>query len=368
MKKISKILLFAFIVAGVASCETDDNLMFVEQPAEFSILTPDNGTSIELVEATPQTNPAVTFTWEDVDYGTPTAVTYDLQFAKNGTDFAEPLTITSSTATAYTITVGDLNDIASDYFVDGDPETDDTGTIDVRIKATVGTTDSEPKYSNVVSIVVTPFVPVPTISPKLYIVGSFQAASGYGNDWTPGDGVPLEAASPTSTNYEGYAYFANGDAQYKFLPTNTGWDGDYGDAGDTAGVYTGVIESDGEVNAGLPGGEAGYYFVKVDTGENTYSLAKQNWGIIGTATPGGWDSDTDLTYDPASKKWKVVMNLNAGDFKFRANDGWDVNFGDTGADGVLDAGGDNIVTTGGSYIVELDLSVPRHYTYTLTPN
>jgi hypothetical protein len=52
--------------------------------------------------------------------------------------------------------------------------------------------------------------------------------------------------------------------------------------------------------------------------------------------------------------------------KFRANDAWTLNYGDTGADGSLEPDGGNIaVPTTGTYIVTLDLSNPRAYTYSL---
>jgi hypothetical protein len=47
--------------------------------------------------------------------------------------------------------------------------------------------------------------------------------------------------------------------------------------------------------------------------------------------------------------------------KFRANNNWDFNFGDTGAD-TQEAGGTNISTTAGTYLITLDLSHPRAYT------
>ena len=53
--------------------------------------------------------------------------------------------------------------------------------------------------------------------------------------------------------------------------------------------------------------------------------------------------------------------------KFRANGAWDINFGDTKADELLDYNGDDIkVPTAGTYTVVLDLSKPGNYTYTLT--
>ena len=82
----------------------------------------------------------------------------------------------------------------------------------------------------------------------------------------------------------------------------------------------------------------------------------------------GWDADANMTYDQTTKKWSIVISLIGGqEIKFRANDDWGLNYGDTGADGSLNEGGDNIaVATSGSYLVELDLSNPRAYTYTLT--
>jgi uncharacterized protein involved in high-affinity Fe2+ transport len=46
---------------------------------------------------------------------------------------------------------------------------------------------------------------------------------------------------------------------------------------------------------------------------------------------------------------------------------WDLNFGDTGANGSLEFNGDNIkVPSAGNYTITLDLSSPRNYKYTLT--
>ncbi|MDD3787583.1 MAG: hypothetical protein PHO94_02675 [Petrimonas sp.] len=68
-----------------------------------------------------------------------------------------------------------------------------------------------------------------------------------------------------------------------------------------------------------------------------------------------------MTYNPVSKTWTVTTTLTAGkSFKFRANDGWDINLGGNMQN--LTYGGDNIsVTTSGSYLVTLDLSNPTAY-------
>jgi hypothetical protein len=154
--------------------------------------------------------------------------------------------------------------------------------------------------------------------------------------------------------YEGYIYFA-ADAEFKFT-AGPNWDLNWGDTG-----ASGTLEQNGDnIKA-----TAGYYKINVDKNTMTYSLVKTSWGLIGSATPGGWDNDTNMEYDPATRMWKMIVELGAGDIKFRANDGWDINLGDTGKDGVLEYGGDNIaVVAPAKYEIKLKLGIPD-YTYTI---
>ena len=51
-------------------------------------------------------------------------------------------------------------------------------------------------------------------------------------------------------------------------------------------------------------------------------------GLIGDATPGGWDVDTTMMQDPVdSNIWTLTILLNDGFAKFRANDDWAINWG-----------------------------------------
>jgi hypothetical protein len=59
-----------------------------------------------------------------------------------------------------------------------------------------------------------------------------------------------------------------------------------------------------------------------------YILVKTTWGMIGGATPGGWDKDTPLNYNPSTQSWSVTADMKAsGSFKFRANNAWQLDFG-----------------------------------------
>lgn len=95
--------------------------------------------------------------------------------------------------------------------------------------------------------------------------------------------------------------------------------------------------------------------------------AWDNWGLIGSATPNGWDDpDTNLEYDLATKKYSYTGPLKVGEYKFRLDDKWDTNFGDTGNDLSLEAGGANIpITVAGDYTLIVDFTAKN---YTITKN
>jgi hypothetical protein len=95
--------------------------------------------------------------------------------------------------------------------------------------------------------------------------------------------------------------------------------------------------------------------------------AWDDWGIIGSATPGGWDNDTDLAYDLATKKYSYNGALKAGEYKFRKDNKWDVNYGDKTGDLTLDTENDNNIkiATDGNYLITIDFKTLK---YTVVKN
>lgn len=83
----------------------------------------------------------------------------------------------------------------------------------------------------------------------------------------------------------------------------------------------------------IPVAEAGRYVFWFNTSTLDYSFIKADItaiGIIGSATPGGWDNDTDMIQDTANANiWTININLANGEAKFRANDAWAINWGAT---------------------------------------
>jgi hypothetical protein len=83
-----------------------------------------------------------------------------------------------------------------------------------------------------------------------------------------------------------------------------------------------------------------------------------NWGIIGDATPTGWDFDTNLDYDLVTQKYSVTIHLKVGGFKFRLDDSWTTAYGDKTKDLVLDTDNDNNI----SVVVEGDYKIVADFT------
>ncbi|GAA4320359.1 hypothetical protein GCM10023115_47300 [Pontixanthobacter gangjinensis] len=376
MKKLS-FLLFALIgLISLNSCTEDDPFTFVAKPDPEGLAFTSSVADNYNLMASNGDNLAERFVWNPVDFDVQTPVKYQLLGSADMTfDTTDP--IYEGEATNGAVTVSEMLALAADAGLDNDPETEapNTGSLNFQVRAFVGSDGGNvvEQFSEVVTVNVTlPEGDAEPELPKIYVTGNFAVASGYAADWSPENGIPL-AAEMGGTNYEGFINMDVEQPMYKFLPTNEGWDGNYGDAGAEGGAYTEVLASPG-VDAGTPDGTGGYFYVKADPEALTYSLTETNWGVIGNATPTGWDSDSDMTYDAENKVWTLTLDLTAQEapdngIKFRANDAWDLNIGDSGADGTAEFNGDNIgVPEDGNYTITLDLSNPRMYTYTLTKN
>ena len=191
------------------------------------------------------------------------------------------------------------------------------------------------------------------------IPGDYVAASYPGStlaDWSPDKSPQIKSTVTAPDNLEGYVYMSKTANQWKFA-TQLNWDGpNYGDGG------SGTLDP----NGGNFTSPAGYYKINVNAAATpmTYTAIATVWGVIGDASPNGWNDETALTYNPTLRTWTGGMSLTAAYFKFRANHSWDYNYGSDLADGKLSAGGANIhITLAADYAFTLDLSNPNAYTY-----
>lgn len=185
---------------------------------------------------------------------------------------------------------------------------------------------------------------------NLFLVGGSSPAN-----WSPENSIPFKKIS--DGNFEMFVKLNAGDG-VKFLQVQD-WAGDWG--ADPANMSGGIVQ-EGENN--VPVAETGFYRIQVNFADFSYNLLETNWGVIGDAT-GSWDNDTDMT-QVDDHKWEVIITLTAGEFKFRANDGWDINLG-AGTQTDMVYGGGNFASPGpGTYKIVMDLNPVAGYSYTIT--
>lgn len=348
MKTFIKTCCLYLAALAAVSCSDDDDKLIVSSETPSVINTPVNGQAFVLTQAQEETNIAITINWDHATYQTPVGVDYTIEMALSETDFLEPTILATTTNNTFSLNVKDFNAILASLGVVPFLESG----VDIRIKSTLGDPSQLPQYSNIVSILVTSFT---SELPKIAVPGNHQG-------WNPPEAPLLASSGFGETDYEGYVWL---DGGHKFLAPDSAGAFEWGniDWGDD-GSFSGLLLEEGEVDCNA---SAGYYFIRVDTETLTYSEAQHNWGLIGSAT-GSWDFDQDMTYN-GDGTWSITLDLTAEEIKFRSNDSWDWNYGDTGADGNLNNGGDNIaVPASGNYTVILDLSSPREYTYSLIQN
>lgn len=138
-----------------------------------------------------------------------------------------------------------------------------------------------------------------------------------------------------------------GEAKFR---ANDAWDINWGAADFPNGTGT-----QNGANIPVP---AGLYLVTFNPSTGAYSFAPASIGIIGSATAGGWDTDTDMEVDAGNPALvKVTLTLSGGEAKFRANDDWKFNWGAAGfPSGTGTQNGPNIPVPAGTYNIEFNVN------------
>lgn len=340
----------------ISSCKKD-SVQITAQEGTPAILTA-SATSVALTLETADQE-AVVFSWNKADYEYNAAIQYTLQIDKKGNDFASPKEYgIDASVSSQAITVGNLNNALILLGFTPNVATD----MEVRVKSELAINENT-LYSNVLTYSVIPY-PVIVTYPSIYAPGAYQG-------WIASTAEKVASFGNDANVYEGYVYF--GDAAnltFKFT-TDINWTTTYGwaSSSNTDTYAIGTMSSSATGNLFVP--STGYYQLKADLGKNTWSAEKTTFGIVGDGVPGGWEGDTEMTYDATAKEWKATADLIGGKFiKFRANHAWTIDYGEnTTPNGFVKQGGGNIaVPVSGSYTIVLNLSNPGNYSYTLTKN
>ncbi|TAD85241.1 MAG: DUF5116 domain-containing protein [Bacteroidetes bacterium] len=351
-----KLKLFTFLLASFTGllngCKKDEIKTVLTQNVApvFSA----SKTSVVLTPAT-AADSVLEFTWTRSQHGFKAAVRYTLQIARAGTNFAAPREVNMGNRTNQKYTVGDLNQLAIILGL----APNNAGQLEARVKSSI--TDSVANLnSNVIAIALTPYLVVVNY-PSLWAPGEYQG-------WNPAS-APKVSSRASNGIYEGYVNIVNSNRSFKFT-SHPNWDNvNYGWVSSTVtgANVTGTFAPGASGNLFVP--NSGFYLLTANTNNNTWSGTSTSWSLIGSAptASNNWAVDVPMTYNSATNLWTVTTNLAAGVFKFRANNAWALNFGDTGADLILDYNGTDIVVPAalaGSRTITLDLKA-GNYTYTI---
>ncbi|WP_203296389.1 SusE domain-containing protein [Luteirhabdus pelagi] len=360
MKKLSIFFLACVAVLSFSACETEDDVVFVvQEPSEDIVFTNTPASEYALTQETSD-NLAERFVWNEPALNVQTPISYEVQGSISSDFESVDYSSNTITETNHAVKVGDLYAMAELLGLDNDPNTNgddgnpnNEGTVYFRVNAFVGDTGSE-----VISTSETMALSIRIIEITDDGGSSGVEVSPWGivgsayNDWgNAGPDAPMYTTSESNV-FVAYVFLKDGEMKFR---ENNDWAVNYGDTG-----ADGTIELDGD-NIVTTQGD---YKVTLNLNDNTYTIEPFSWGIVGSAYNdwGGNGPDAKTYYDYTTNTFKVGVKLLDGEMKIRFNNEWNQDYGDTGADGTLDAGGDNIVVTAGFYMLSFDL---ENLTYTI---
>ena len=283
----------------------------------------------------------LTASWTTPDYGFDAVPEYELLIDFAGGDFTNAKNYGLGAGLTKIFTKEILNSALLGLGAEPNSAMD----FDFKVKSKLS--DYESSLSDAKTITITTYPSILDLSTTWGVVGSATPGS-----W---DGPDLPFFQTGEANIYA-AYVTLTSAQIKFRENND-WTLNYGDDG-----ADGTLE-EGGANIDVT---AGSYKIVMNLNDLTYTMESFSWGLVGDATPNGWDGpDTELNYDEYSDTFRGLVTLTDGNMKFRMNNDWAVNFGDDGADGTLETGGADIAVNAGTYLVTLNLTDPDNPFYSL---
>lgn len=319
-------LALPFILGG---CASDELFTVIDTtPGATTITAASSDNSVVLLKEN-ASDEALTISWNKPDYGVPTEqASYQILIDFENGDFSSAVTAASTKTEANTFLVEELNKSLLELEVT--PET--ATNILFKVVSSTGALTTE---SNIITVELTAYADKLDLTTPWGIVGSAAP-----NGWD-GPDVPFYKTD-IANEYVAYPTLVDGEIKIR---KDNDWTINYGDA-----TLDGILDMEDDNNIPVT---AGTYKVTFNESTLAYSIEEFTWGLVGSATPNGWDGpDYPLTYDANTDTWKAVIEFIEGDLKFRQNNDWSVAYGDANLDGILDTDGDNnIPVTAGNHLV-----------------
>ena len=356
MKITKYILSLAAAIGMIAGCQKAELVQMLPADQAVAPVLSDLPDTIKITPLNMAVD-SVVFNWTSADFGVSTQVTYAIEVAEKGgaTKAIVSSGITDTTAVLYyeTINVALFEGL----------ELLDAVATDVEFYVSAYTGESAKIYSAGVPVNATATA-AERDYPKMWVVGSYCT-----KDWKHNLSQFLFDFKGDDTQYSGLINFNVND---NVIATNefkiTG--GDWGK--DEHSMAADQEKEGAQINLVNGGGDNinvyqtyNFYHFTLTKGENPTlkkNMAFNQVGVIGVN--GDWDNDVVMNFNAAKQRFYADVEFTAdGNFKFRADAGWDLNWGVK--DGVVEAGGDNIEAKAGKYRVYLNLNNPDNITYEL---
>ena len=348
--KITKYILSLAAAAGLLSACQEPEMVQMVSPEDVVapvlheldgpiVITPDN-----------KDDSVAVISWEPADFGVTTQVDYVLELSK--ADGSAKKTLAAGvTKTEATVAYLDLNGIV---YADFELEAGIPHDLLLTVGASVGVTETY--WSEPMTITVTATAAA-KVYPKLFVVGSY-------NGWAHDANQYLFDFEGSDNSYEGMVDFGEDHAANEFKITGGAWGKDehsMNGAHDAETKTISLVVGGGD-NIYVYQAKRYYHLTFTRTPDLTADFSFDQIGVIGDFN--GWGADVVMQFNPATQKFYADVEFPAdGGFKFRADAGWDVNWGSTGS-GVLDSG-DNIPVKAGNYRVYLNMNDKNKMTYEL---
>lgn len=357
MKITKYILSLAAAIGMIAGCQKAELVQMLPADQAVAPVLSDLPDTIKITPLNMAVD-SVVFNWTSADFGVSTQVTYAIEVAEKGgaTKAIVSSGITDTTAVLYyeTINVALFEGL----------ELLDAVATDVEFYVSAYTGESAKIYSAGVPVNATATA-AERDYPKMTVVGDYQG-------WAPGKGQYVFDFAGTDETYSGIIGFGINDydmTKNEFKITGTDWGADNGEHSVPEGTEVAAEADKIPLTKGGGSNVSAYktkkfYHLTFDkkTPQLIKNFAFDQVGVIGVN--GDWDNDVVMNFHAAKQRFYADVEFTAdGNFKFRADAGWDLNWGVK--DGVVTAGGDNIEAKAGKYRVYLNLNNPDNITYEL---
>lgn len=313
------------LIGLMTSCEKDGtNVVMLKDPIAPTLNTIPN----LILERTNGTDTLI-FTGTPVDPGFEASTSYYLEACASGNNFVDAaIILTAVNVDELKITVSDLNGILLKKL-----PADVTSSVDLRIRAVLvvdagtgalGTSANPLEYIS----------DIKTVDVALYGLPRLNLNN---------SGMDQKIESPLGDGV--YKGFVKLSVANPFTLTDPDSGTEYGGAGGAL-----VVSGPGII----PGGD-GWHILSANTNDLSYSTAAYMIGLIGSATPNGWNTpDSKMDYNPETGIWSITIDLVVGEIKFRKNDGWAWNLGGT-PDNLVHDGSNLPIASAGNYTITLNI-------------